>query len=381
MTDTQSYQVAIIGGGLAGLTLSIQLVKQQISVVLFEKKTYPFHKVCGEYISLESKSFLERCGFDFNAFDIPIIKQLKVSAPNGKAVTQELPLGGFGISRYALDYTLKKEALACGVIVMEETTVNDVIYNHEKKTYFIQTSKGDYTSKLCLGSFGKRSNLDIKLKRSFIKDKPTALNNFVGVKYHIKTSLGVANEIQLHNFKDGYCGFSKVENDTYCLCYLTTAANLKTAGTIALLEEKILYQNPHLKNIFQSAEFLYTEPLTISNIDFSKKELVQGRILFLGDAAGMITPLCGNGMSMAMHAAHYLSLNIPNYLNGTFSFEQLVVGYRVFWEKHFSKRLWFGRQLQKTFGNPVLTNLVVRFFGYNKKLLLLLIRQTHGVPF
>ncbi len=46
-----SQGAAIIGGGLAGLSLSIQLAKAGFKVVLFEKEKYPYHKVCGEYLS------------------------------------------------------------------------------------------------------------------------------------------------------------------------------------------------------------------------------------------------------------------------------------------------------------------------------------------
>ncbi len=380
--DTKvTYQVAIIGGGLGGLTLAIQLAKQSISVIVFEKKIYPFHKVCGEYISLESKDYLERCGINFSKWDIPIITELLVSAPNGKTVQQQLPLGGFGISRYTLDNELKQLAQQANVEVLEDTTVNQVNYDEASSTFSIESSNGNYTSQLCFGSFGKRSNLDVKFNRPFIQKKPNALNNFIGVKYHILTSLGIPNQIQLHNFKDGYCGFSKIENDTYCLCYLTTAANLKQQGSIALLEKNILQQNKHLKAIFESATVLYKEPLTISNIDFSKKELVSNGVIFLGDAGGMITPLCGNGMSMAMHAAHHLSQSIPNYFNNKLSLNSLIQQYQSFWKQHFSKRLWFGRQLQRAFGRKFITNLIIHFFRYNKKLLLLLIRQTHGNSF
>ena len=34
----------------------------------------------------------------------------------------------------------------------------------------------------------------------------------------------------------------------------------------------------------------------------------------LGDAAGLITPLCGNGMSMALHAAKLLGELLNNFL-------------------------------------------------------------------
>ena len=64
--DTNSiiFDVAIVGGGLAGLSLSILLAKAGYKVILFEKEKYPFHKVCGEYISLESWNFIERLGIE-----------------------------------------------------------------------------------------------------------------------------------------------------------------------------------------------------------------------------------------------------------------------------------------------------------------------------
>ena len=67
MTNPQPYQtfdVAIIGGGLAGLSLSIQCSRAGYTAILFEKEKYPFHKVCGEYISFESWNFINDLGLD-----------------------------------------------------------------------------------------------------------------------------------------------------------------------------------------------------------------------------------------------------------------------------------------------------------------------------
>jgi hypothetical protein len=89
------YDIAIIGGGLAGLTLAIQMIDEGYTVVLFEKEQYPFHKVCGEYISLESKDFLIRLGVPLNSWNLPIIDQLEISDENGKIFKFPLPLGGF----------------------------------------------------------------------------------------------------------------------------------------------------------------------------------------------------------------------------------------------------------------------------------------------
>src|SRR4051812_31354711 len=120
MDDAQRYNVTIIGGGLAGLALSIQLGRQGYHVALFEKEQYPFHKVCGEYISMESWNFIESLGLPLQDMNLPLLKKLIISAPNGTILRSKLPLGGFGISRFKLDEQLKKIAVASNVSVFEK---------------------------------------------------------------------------------------------------------------------------------------------------------------------------------------------------------------------------------------------------------------------
>jgi flavin-dependent dehydrogenase len=273
------------------------LANQGHKVILFEKEQYPFHKVCGEYISFESWDFLVSLGLDLKAMNLPAISRLQVSSVNGKLLEQKLPLGGFGISRFLLDHHLFQIACEVGVIVKENTKVNDIFF--DQTGFSIDTSQAKYTAKLVCGSFGKRSNIDIKWKRKFSMAAKSKLNNYIGVKYHIKSDFP-ADTIALHNFDNGYCGIVKIENDRYCLCYLTMAKNLQKAnGSVNEMEKTILAQNPYLKKIFAESVFLYESPLTISQISFDKKAQVENHVLMLGDAAGLITPLCGNGMSMA----------------------------------------------------------------------------------
>src|ERR1051325_2302294 len=100
MAEEKLYDVGIVGGGLAGLALSIQLAKAGYEVILFEKEKYPFHKVCGEYISMESWDFLKSLGLPLDEMNLPRVRNLIVTSPNGKKVESILAPGGFGISRY-----------------------------------------------------------------------------------------------------------------------------------------------------------------------------------------------------------------------------------------------------------------------------------------
>jgi flavin-dependent dehydrogenase len=379
LRDDITYDLAIVGGGLAGLALSIQIANEGHKVILFEKEQYPFHRVCGEYISLESWDFLQGLGIDLRALNVSQIKRLSVSSMNGRSFEQELPLGGFGISRYKLDHELVQIAKQRGVIVYEQTRVNDIQFS---EGYFnIESSEGNFKARVAAGCHGKRSNLDVKWKRPFIVAKKNKLNNYIGIKYHIRYDF--PNDlIALHNFKKGYCGISKVEDDQYCLCYLTTADNLRNSeNDIKKMEQTILSANPHLKKIINECEMIREEPVIISQISFDKKELIEDHVLMIGDAAGMITPLCGNGMSMALHAGKIAADEIQKFLNGTISRELMEQNYSAKWKENFERRLRTGRMLQRLFNNAWLTTLMIRLGRSFPGLIRTLVKKTHGRPF
>lgn len=376
---SSDYDIAIIGGGLAGLTLAIQAADDGYRVILFEKEAYPFHKVCGEYISMESRDFLMRCGVPLADWSLPIIDQLQVSDTMGKTYHFKLPLGGFGISRYKLDDALYHLALQKGVTVMASCKVTDVAYTADSFTIHTNTSK--HTAKVAAGCFGKRSNLDVKWNRQFVDAKPNKLNNFIGIKYHIQFPQP-ADTISLHNFINGYCGISRIEDDNCCLCYLTTAENLRQSGnSIAVMEKKVLAKNQQLRKIFESATYLYEEPLAISQISFLHKTRVENHVLMLGDAAGMITPLCGNGMSMAMHAGKIAFDNILLFLAGNINRAVMEKQYETQWKQAFGLRMRVGRTVQNFFGGKLATSLFLKAMHTFPAFSSRVIAQTHGKPF
>ncbi len=379
MNNNQIYDIAIVGGGLAGLSLSIQSAKAGFSVILFEKEVYPFHRVCGEYISLESFNFVESLGLNIREMNLPIVNRLLISSPDGNKIEQALDLGGFGISRYQIDYQLYQIAKSLGVTVVEGIKVDDIQFN--KEHFSIQSTMGMIQSKVAVGSFGKRSNLDVKWKRPFILGKNKPLNNFIGVKYHI--NINWPNDlIALHNFKDGYCGISKIEDGKCCLCYLTTAKNLKEhGGSIKEMEEGVLKKNLFLKEIFNNANHLFSEPITIAQICFDQKDLIENHVLMVGDAGGMITPLCGNGMSMALHGSKLAFESIEKYLKQEINQSELELQYTNAWKSKFSTRLKTGRLVQRFFGKRWITNLFIAALKPFPFLIKGIVKQTHGERF
>jgi menaquinone-9 beta-reductase len=375
-TSTETYPCAIVGGGLGGLCLAIQLAQKGVKVVLFEKNTYPQHKVCGEYISMESWDFLSNLGVPLNDLNLPKINQLGVSSESGFMLESPLVLGGFGISRHSLDHLLCQLARKNGVTVHENCKVLDVKTVDESVSQ-ITTSIGAFSANIVCGSFGKYAPNFAKLPTNATAQRP----NYIGVKYHIKTDLA-ANRIELHNFKDGYCGMSKVDNEHYCLCYLSKSSNLQASGNdLKAMEAGILHKNPYLKRVFTQAEFLFDKPMVISNVYFHPKATYLNGFFMLGDAAGAITPLCGNGMSMAMRASKLLATLLPLYFTGQLKKEEIIEQYDRIWKANFSSRIWAGQHLQHLFGKKTPTQLALKTLHYLPALTKKVIGLTHGQPF
>src|SRR5882762_10377817 len=157
MNETRKYDIAIVGGGLAGLSLSILLARKGWLVALFEKESYPFHKVCGEYISMESWDFLLGLGLPLENWELPKINQLYITAPNGESIAASLPLGGFGISRHKLDAALAVIAKQESVELFENTKVHDIQF--EGGNHRIETSAGLFTATVACACYGKKANL------------------------------------------------------------------------------------------------------------------------------------------------------------------------------------------------------------------------------
>lgn len=365
-------KIVIVGAGLAGLTAAIHLSKLGYSIILIEKNSFPKHKVCGEYISNEVLPYLDWLGVNPDILNPTKIDSLLFSTTKGKTINAKLPLGGFGISRYAFDLYLFEKAKAQHCEIIQET-VTDIHFS--KGVFTIHLSNNiTLIADIVIGAFGKRSNIDQKLQRNFIKKK----SPWLAVKAHYKGEF--PNDlVGLHNFKGGYCGVSKVENDVINICYLADYETFQRYKNIEEYQSKVVSQNPLLQSIFENTIPIFEKPLTISQICFDKKEPVDQHILMIGDSVGLIHPLCGNGMAMAIRSAKIVSELVDDYsLNNIQSRKELEQQYTQKWNKNFKSRLRIGRILGEILQHQNLSEWLIRIFIQFPILLAKVIKRTHG---
>ncbi len=372
MESEQNADVLIIGGGLAGLVSAIHLLHAGHSVMLIEQHAYPRHKVCGEYISNEVLPYLRSLGLDPFSLGATSIDKLQLTTIKNNLIEADLPLGGFGISRYTLDHALYKLACDQGLEFIEDKVT---AVNFKSDRFSVTTRTGKiFKAPIVIGAFGKRSVLDKMMDREFVKhDAP-----YLAVKAHYEGDFP-DHLVALHNFKGGYCGVSKVENDRINLCYITDYQAFKKFKNIDEFQAEVLCKNSHLKEILKHARMTFSSPLTISQISFAKKKSIEQHMLMCGDSAGMIHPLCGNGMSMAIHSAQIASEVIIDYFRSSERDRaSLEKNYSSRWNVAFRSRLRTGRMLATLFRSDRMSAIMLSGLKAVPALLPQIIKRTHG---
>ncbi len=361
--------VIVIGAGLAGLTAAIELSKAGLDVVVFDKRTLPRHKVCGEYLSMEVVPYLESMGVSLE--DAPRIDRLVLSRNDRQVIESKLPLGGIGISRYALDYRLYEQALKRGVHFIWKP-VESVRFEHDA---FTVASRGElYKARQVLGAWGKRSNMDRSLNRSFwLRESP-----WMGIKMHYEAAYP-SNQVGLYCFKGGYGGLSVTETGAVNFCYLVHRDRFRETPDLEACTRGLLEEHPSLGSILGASTPLFKAALGISNIPFGKKGLVSRHILLGGDAAQLIHPLCGNGMAMAIDTGRMQGSIVSDFLTAAHPDRAAMEEhFQKEWRKRFATRLRTGAFLQRLLLSSKGMDLGMRLAVTAPSILRKVIQKTHG---
>ena len=116
------------------------------------------------------------------------------------------------------------------------------------------------------------------------------------------------------------------------------------------------------------------------NIYFGSKEKFKNGIFFIGDAAGLIAPLAGDGSAMAMELGKLAAEIIYDLKNHSQSLEKMGGIYETNWNELFKKRITSSLWVQKILMNSFLTSTGLLLAGAYPELLKRLIRITRNYP-
>lgn len=344
-----AFDVVVVGGGLAGCAAAIHLARSGAQVLVLEKQDYPAHKLCGEFLSTEVQGLLERLGVwrAIEAAHPHRIHRTRITAPNGRTFEAALPGTALGLSRYRLDALLAAAAREAGATVLPRTEVQAV--EGSLGTGFVVTAgTAVFRARAVVGSYGKQGKLDRTLARALTRPAKAR----VAFKMHFD-GVHLPHLIELHAFAGGYCGLSHIEDGGVNACWIADAEVLKTAGGKPEQMIATSFQaNPHLAARFAAMQPRWERYLSVSQIRFRPKGAFAGDVCLMGDTAGMIAPLCGDGMAMALRTAEWGTPWLRQFLRGEVGASAFKQGYARAWHQHFGWRMQLGRWLHQGFVRP-----------------------------
>lgn len=387
--NEERREVVIIGGGPAGSALGALLAAAGHDVALLEKDFFPRPKLCGEFLSMESRRLLLRIGCldEVLAREPARLRACRFYAPSGRSV--ELSLGGeaLGLSREVFDDVLLRHARRRGADTREGVRADRVEADGVSATVELESQaaaggpeRRRMRASRVVAAYGRRSKPDRALGRSFI----TGLHPYAGLQRHHRPASSpegarltseLAGVTEVHFFDGGYGGLTFVEGGRVNVCLLLHRRLLKMLSSpkweavAGALERR----SPSLAARLAALEPEPGPALAVAQLDFRRQETHAGPILFLGDAAAMIAPLCGDGQAMALRGAVLLA---DEFSRGGADAASLGPRWDAVWRRDFARRLLLGRALQSLLLKPAACEVAIRTVGLFPRLGAALIKAT-----
>jgi flavin-dependent dehydrogenase len=351
------FDIAIIGGGPAGSTAAIYLSSFGFDVCLIEKQVFPREVLCGEFLSYEVTRNLKNLDLyeDFLTLNPVRINSFLYSDGFGSNFEAPIEFPSYALKRSAFDFFLLNNA-AQNVTVLQPCEVKQIEREKNNFKLYIRKKHLNHGNMLeddnsifanhVIGAYGKKNILDASLKRNFTNYKSC----LSGIKFHADKKLfRNLNENQISIFSSGgiYCGINPVNDDEITVCFLEDRRNYQ-GSTFGHLSDLLIGNN--LSNEFTTTALtdrLSSYPVCgMGNIYFGRRNLIENGIFMIGDAAGIIMPLTGDGISMAMESARLLSELFFEYKKMNKENFWIEESYRKIWEDNFSRRLKTARLIQ-----------------------------------
>lgn len=372
MGKGEVFDVIVAGGGPAGCSAAIHLAAAGVRVLLCEARPYPHDKLCGEFLSPECAPMLDGLGVwrEVRALAPAIIDTACLTAPGGAAWETQLPSPAWGLTRRALDAALAARAREAGVHLREGVTVSGIA-GGLSGGFTVDLAARDSgrvkaSARTVIAAHGKRAGLDRALGRRFLAQPQP----FLALKRHFQGP-PLPGRIELHTFPGGYCGMSALEGAAgggagaanVCLLAHTSAwqrAGAAGPGAAEMLVAWIREQNPRLEAWLSRAMPMGDRWLSIAQVPFGPKRPVVNEVLMAGDAAGLVAPLAGDGIAMALRSGQLAAEHLQAFLAGEISPAELADGYAHAWRREFGPRLRVGQLAQMLMLRPRMFGLALR---------------------
>jgi len=382
--------VVIAGAGPAGTTLAGRLARRGIDVALLDAAEFPREKLCGEFYSPEVIDSVRALGLEdaLHALAPAIVERARFHGAFGHVATTAFDPPGFGLPRSAFDEILRREAVRCGATWWPRRRVVAVERTGDRVRALVRwgAELREVEARVVVDATGHGAALRATVGSA------GELRSWVGVRARVAGGEEEARRcLEVHPFPGGYLGVAPVAGGEVNLCALVRSADVRaqSAGPAAVpaasqgsasvrpasrgsaghgsaglqsahvfqgnggasVAERTVRDGSHpgvaiLRAIVHRVPELarrYADRLedahviTTSRLRFGWRG-PPGAALPIGDAAGAVPPVVGNGIAMAIRSAEIAEPLLTRYLAGHSSWDETLHHYVVAWHREFARR-------------------------------------------
>jgi geranylgeranyl reductase family protein len=305
MSDSsiRSHDVIVVGAGPAGATLAYELTRNGIDVLILEKEKLPRYKACAGGITFKTAKLL---GFDFTSVTRDTVRGARVACGGRRSFTKSYPKPLIHmVMRDEFDHLLVQRAREAGATLADNERVRQV--EIAEQVVRVESTNHVLVTPIVVGADGAKSIVAANAGLMQEIDLGIGLEAEISVPGQRLVQWESLMGLDLGHMRGGY-GWVFPKKDHLSVGVgspLRQARRLKS-GYRAALESHGLKDCPATK--------VRSHWLPVRR----KGTAIQsGRCLLLGDAAGLVDPVTGEGIHNAIRSALIAAPVIESYLQGS----------------------------------------------------------------
>lgn len=285
----------VIGGGPAGTAAAIHLLRAGARPIVYERNETVGNALCGGFLSWTTLRRLEELGISRDALGGHTVRTLRLTA-GAREWHSALPAPAMGVSRHRLDSLMLARARELGAEIRHDTI------RHADNAFRTSDGVALMSDSVFLAT-GKHDLRGMARERDVRRKDP-----FLGLRMHYDPAgdeaLSLSGAIEMHLFGGGYAGLVLQENGRANLCMAVRKSRLaKADGSPQRLVEQLAESDTPLARRLAPLLPLGTAD-AIGNVPYGWRATDTEPGLFrLGDQAGVIPSLAGEGMGIALASA------------------------------------------------------------------------------
>ncbi len=357
MSANGLYDLCIVGAGPAGSTCAYYLARLGLRVLLLEKEKFPRDKLCGDAVCGRAQMHLRRMGVLDEILRNNQGRRAEVGgmvSPSGIGFIGNstphvaAPLA-IAIKRIVLDEKIARAAEKAGARLVEQSLVAGAEFSQQDRLWTVHTRadgrpQTSYQARVLVAADGATSQLARSL--GIVTTKPDAVCSRTYVR--ASTTNFDADGVLFYppELLPGYFAVFREADDELNLCCYIIPGGSCSPKQLRQMYDKVIRGDPHVSRALGPAAQLGNMQGAALRLGGVPRSFAD-HLLLLGDAAGHIDPLTGEGIQYAMDAAEIAADTLGEAFSAGDWSAAVLKRYQERWQKSFGRDFYWSAKIAR----------------------------------